>query len=1031
MAKKLKYGIAFLVLTLIAAACFITYAATASNALEYTFDAIDLKSTYSFGEELTIPDVKMRKGDEAFDTEAVLVMPDGSAYSKNSLTLSQSGEYKLIYTGKDVENNVIKAVSATFSVADALYSISGSNASLAPKYVTNDNYGKNGVSGVFANIMNGDTLHFSKSIDISEYRSTDKLITFFNVPTTIGSHDGDITVRLTDVTDKNNYVDVDFKKYGEDSVAAETHTYISASFCGGDTKGLGFFNGKENNDSSVMYNGTWYQLYTNDEFGANVLYSLIGKPADEQKKLGEDLLSLSYDASEKSIYVNGTFVIDLDDPLFFPNGFKGFATNEIFVSIYGQGYTMETINPFITQLAQCDLRKNTLVDVEKPTITIDLKGYEANGVKGVVNKAFKLFDAVAYDKLAGDIDVTAKVYKNYYSNNRVYVPVIDGSFLPKTAGEYFIEYQAKDFAGNTATSIIKVTIGTRATAFSFAVDNPASTAIVGKTVKVYDEVNVFANYGDYEIKAVAIAPNGIEYDIDEANEFFPETSGNYTVKISVSDYVEIIEKEFNLAVNANEGLEYLGVPTTEKFFIKGAKYNLYSFDATKFTAEAPESIKTDIYVNEDNAGFNKLEGTEYTVTASSTVQIKYSASNGGRAYDYTCDVVPVIDVDYRNESGIPQLEKYFYTNDFTVTNTETFVDFSADGATVKDGTIEFINRVQVERFTLKLGLKSAEKNFKKVSVYLTDAFDTNNQIKLSYQIISGTAYYEINDDGKYLTLGKNFNGNDAEYTLSYNNSSRTFSAEIDNGSVVTKNLNGEDFNGFEKSVAFMKIVVEDAFENGAGKAGIKVYNINLQAFNSNYRFITINDPQIIHSSSKGDVALDSTFTVNKFVVMDVLDPYVKITEFFVKDPTGKVLSSVDGVKLDDTADISVNHVVDASVYGTYRVSLKVENGIGYEEKVTEKVNVVDVTAPVITLETANGEAKIGDVITLAKATVTDDKTGTDTMEIFVIVQRPDGVTKVCTTETITVTMKGEYRIGYVAYDENGNMAHASYVITVK
>jgi len=129
-------------------------------------------------------------------------------------------------------------------------------------------------------------------------------------------------------------------------------------------------------------------------------------------------------------------------------------------------------------------------------------------------------------------------------------------------------------------------------------------------------------------------------------------------------------------------------------------------------------------------------------------------------------------------------------------------------------------------------------------------------------------------------------------------------------------------------------------------------------------------------------------------------------------------TAADGCRGDITASIAATGQADASVTGTYTVRYNVDDGNGNSaEEVTRTVQVVDTTAPVVTLAGAAAmTVEFGGSYTEPGATATDACAANVAVTVGGAV--------------VNTSLLGAYTVRYGANDGNGNTGNAMRVVTV-
>ena len=367
------------------------------------FTEVTYDEAYSLGESVEIDERFYIVDGQKIPCQSVVSLPNGWHFQGETLKISDSGRYTVTYTAS--VGNRVYTDKVYFNGLGGIAVVRGEKPSEQPTYAENYYGGK---SGIVASVKQGESLFFNQSVDLSVLGKAQNVVTFFHKPNNVGNRDAEIILTFTDVYNPDNYVRLHFRYYNEETKA---YTYISASFPESDEVGLRFHDGSNQGDSSVFFGGTYYQLDRN-ELGTTIKYSLVG----EMQENSVDGLSVSFDNTDKRIYVNGSIVADLDDPLLYKDTlFEGFTTGEVYVSLQGVNYTNKYLNLCVTELSGADLQRNEFLDTIAPTIEVDTLGYEILPV-ALVGYRYSVFNATATDFLDGNCKVDVRVYKNYYSS---------------------------------------------------------------------------------------------------------------------------------------------------------------------------------------------------------------------------------------------------------------------------------------------------------------------------------------------------------------------------------------------------------------------------------------------------------------------------------------------------------------------------------------------------------------------------------------------------------------------------------------
>ena len=145
----------------------------------------------------------------------------------------------------------------------------------------------------------------------------------------------------------------------------------------------------------------------------------------------------------------------------------------------------------------------------------------------------------------------------------------------------------------------------------------------------------------------------------------------------------------------------------------------------------------------------------------------------------------------------------------------------------------------------------------------------------------------------------------------------------------------------------------------------------------------------------------------------------------LKTPSGEVVETVDGIKLEDV-DPNKDYTVIFKEYGKYALSYKVK-GFG---TIRELITVEDVKRPTLTITDAlKTEVAVGTTIKL-DATAVDDS-GKDTRIVLAVFNADYQMQALEVGSDFTFDKAGKYIVIFTAYDEAGNCTISRNVIKVK
>ena len=998
MKKNKKIGIiATLALTCcMFAAGGIGFAAANQTVHAATVEDLYILEEYAIDKVFTIPQGKIRVGDKTVDSEyGYLVFPSGKATDKSPVTLNEEGVYELVYTAT-VDGQKVKAT-ANFTVAKQIYKVGNKESSVY--------YGSDpalpALEGIVVNVANQDEFIYDEIIDLSDNTASDVLVKFAMAPTSAGNPDvTELVFRFTDIYDESNYVNIHVKNVASYGDWALRQSYL----CTGSS------NQKPGGWERAPHGNTFH---TNNVYGFPVYFSMTGIPSNATA--GYDVLTLSFDAEERAvyadnpIYTNGGFMIaDLDDSDTFLNPWQGFTTGEVRMSVYGLDYKVQCMNAIITEI-DGEAPKQSITTDTAPVINV--QGVGENVPYALVGKEYRIFDAWAFDAHDGKKDAAVNVYYNYGKENQTICSVVDGKFIPKRAGVYTIVYTAKDNTGNQTEKTLQVEAFDH-NGLSMQVTGAASKGYTGKEVRLFE--NVLCENGSGEI-SYTVTINGEELEAKQGvYSYIPLSDGDYEVVVKAADYVKEETFTFTYKAIRNYAPQIFDDVELPKYFIQGEEIKIPKISGYDFSSGSAKEQATEVFVKENGGAEKAVENNTYTPTQVGSVEVIYRLNIGGKISEksQTVKVVSVFEDDDLH------MEKYFQkvSGDVEIGAADNYISFLAS----KDSSVEFINRVQVKDFYMTFVVGEGHSNFKKINIYFTDVADETKQVKFTYAKTTGGATFAVND-GIALMVDASFTNNSKNFMLTYADGCAYGSALI--YSNVTKYLDGREFAGFTNDFAYLTIEMEGV----SGTSELCLKNLNRQSMNNanKDRF----SPQILTNAVSGDRVLNEEIHISGALAADVLTNNWEFT-MKVTAPDGTPVVAKNGVALNgvDNDPTSAYDVVFSS-YGEYVIEYFAKDRFGKERPLVYYINVKDSVAPEVTLGKATKTAKVGETITVADISITDNVS--TEFSTYICVETPGSNVVEVVNNKFVASKAGEYVVRYMVWDEAGNYTFKSYVVTVK
>lgn len=1038
--RKLTMAIVGIVLIIGLSVGFLIKSFNVKNVNEVFAD--NYSDSYYAGDEISLINKKVLYGDKQYDASVLLITPDGNGQESNSVVLSQVGTYTVEY--RFYVDGKLRKTTESFTVLQNLYEVSSERSSAEyTEYSDTENDVTLTSQGILVNLASGDKFTYNKIINLSDNTQYEQLLSLFVIPNTKGDADlYKLNVVFTDIYDEDNYVTVTFKtgEKGTQNLISGKHyyeykTYMSANSAKQLSTGI------DRNDSGTFeYNGNMYYkwvshaqygyMFSSSFYGSNatVKYYVdqatgtVSKSWLEYSPIGSMPMEIYFDYESKQIHGSKTtpnpttLVCDLDDSAFFSEIWKGFTTGEVKMSISGENYVSSTAKFMITNIDGQDISSKTLVDEVAPQLTIDTLGYTEDYLP-IAKKGlpYTVFAAKAIDNYDGNVEVLTNVYYNYNSNTCVNVELKDNVFTPDRAGRYTIVYTAADSSGNIVKKELYVT-ATDGAEFKLNFDETSATSgKVGVEFKIPD-YKVFGNSGNVDcIVTAKHKVKGVEYSVIDGS-FIPMYVGEYELIYEYNDYLENKTVVKNFVAENSDTPTILDNLTLPKYLLKNCIYKLDDIVGYAFENGEPIEKETVITVTE-NGNTRPLVNNYFAPQVSGDVTITYTVTNGENSFSKSFNAT-VVDAGYADRIT---MENYFVGDLNTASNSSHVQLFASN-----EGTSSFALPLQVYEFTSKMQIDTEKNSFKKLSIKMQDTVDSEVYVVFNFISTKSGTVFSVNDDDFLYSLGYDaFNSELESIVLNYYNETKQVTFNENTFITVSTDADGNVFTGFTDNKAYVSFTLDEI--EADGEAGILVYQINGQPF-SNGTVDKIKPQLFIMNKDSGLKQIGDKIYISPAFAFDVLDPNIDVS-FAVYDPDGKLCTGDDGVLLAASADYTKGYYVTAKKIGSYVVRYQVSDKKGNKLTDSYAIRVADKEAPVISVKAPVATAKVGDKITLYEATATDNVSETVTIKMYVYY--PDGHTEELTgVKTFTPSLKGVYRITYMALDDLQNVSFKTFEIVV-
>lgn len=954
----------------------------------------ELREWYYKGETLVPPEIEISYGNEKKNGVSTLIFPSGKAQKADSYYLDEEGEYTLRYTAEfssvPVEENF------TFQVVQHLYEFSGSKSK--GYYGVHEDVPDR--KGIVIELAKGEEFIFNRPIDLNGKTKKDSLIKLFQIPSQIGVADANqIIFKLTDTEDPTNYLTITAQAASNANAPwSWNNIYVRA---GAPFQPQSGWEGKK--------------LHSGDKWGCSTPFSLYGI-CYGTNTYKTQTFSLQFDYENKRLHTGdaATEVVKFDDPAVFEEFWSGFEKGTANLSISCGMYNKNYMTLVLTDIAGFDLANADVVKVadgNAPVIEVE----HGDIPQAVVNNPYSVFPVKVADDQDDSPEITCKVFYGYGSSSALEYDVVDGAFVPDRAGEYIIEYRARDYFGNVAIKTVAVTAGERSNPLTIELKGEAVEGVAGKEVALRD-YTVSGAIGSYDVSIKAeLKDSDIVYEVKD-NKFIPEYEGTYKITYTLKDYITAVTADYELKVVKGTEVSVRALPEIPDYLIVGCMYNFTAAKGTDYSSGKPVDIPLNILTSDKNA--QVVNGFYIPGTAGKTT-LTFVADNGASKAEMTAEV-EVVNVGYGENLNIAN---YFYGDGVTYN-----ADLNSLTAVVKkDASFEFINELDAN-FSAVLNVDDVRNFFGAFEVRVCDSADESQAFVIKFLKNKSGENVAVQINGVAAgSINASWFGDGSDFSISFNN--KTCKLNINAFSTVCKTTaTGELFTGFSSG----RVRVAFSLMGVTGESGLKIMRLNNQTFKSGVN--DIGRPQItvlgdlVRNYKPGDVA-----AVVPAIATDVLDPNVDFS-VSVLDPEGEAVVALNGVVLSEV-NPAVAYEFKVEKQGNYSITWVAKDTSGREEKVVYTIGVVDNEDPVISFESsALRVGKTGKKLSLPNVKVTDDFS--QNIKLHVYVTQPDGVMKTVSYEngeknSFVPDMAGKWKVTFYAADEAGNTAVLSYFVDVE
>ena len=1014
-------------LLLFCAVAAIMPAVAGEIAPKYRWTGETVVDKYQYGQTFVVPDRQL-DGVQA-DVSHTLVFPDGTSSYADEIKLELSGKYKLTYTAK--ADGKVYSESHDFSVDYATYSVKDKNSSAV--YKTPDNVRDKDVKGVVVSLAQKDTFTVNQAIAVSDLTADNYFVEGFVINQMVGS--GAFTRFIVTLTDFEN-PDVYIKIIVNERISQDDKGVAFAAACGNGQKPVGLENyvlGTLDNITEVHKNdglGQWINMplrgqntivgsgkYTYDIYNDDYPFRFSYDPTTQQIwhatnfNVPSDKNYNDPNPDKDKVRVDSTnfkkIVTDLDDSRYYESLWSGFKSGYVRLSITAENYTSTHAQFCITKVAGVDLSNSGFEVKEQPTITIDTD-YDVMP-EAVVGKSYPVPKASAYDLYGGNVDVTAKVWYNYTSDNKTSVSLVDGKFVAKYAGHYAIVYTATGGSGITAQKVLWVHANAKANPMAIDVsDDRVTSAKAGEFVP-YAKATTSGGNGNIQLSV--FAKNG-DVTLRTDGGFRPEKAGTWQVVYTAVDYVGNSKTvSYDVTVTANTAPVLVDNITLPQMFVSEASFTLPRVFANKYDKDGVHKILCTVRVEYDGKTEIYDSGENFVpkvATDGETIKVTYLCE-GAELFSQQVPCVVIY------EEGYLKYENYFVATNATgekSSNDGYILTATSDGAI----SVTYANALVAEQANFVFRCFGGVGNYTQAVITLTDAANSYNAVQAVFRQVDGKVWLFV--EGKSYRTDYSFVGDAFDISLDFADNAFVYDGMA---FAPTRTASGDKFVGFSSDKVYLSVELSDA------KAGNKFSVMSLRKYKFEGQDEDLVRPYIVINGEVASIGkLGDIIHMPSISVGDVICPNVTVL-MQVFAPDGSFVKDVNGMELNGCdAGVEYDFVVEQS--GAYKVVYIVKETelflyvTPFENEWTYEVAVYDSVEPTINV-TASVPAtvKLGEKVLVPEFTVNDDFTSADNLKVYMYLTTPTGQKQLVTKQAVVCKQKGTYKFTITAIDEAGNI----------
>ena len=881
-------------------------------------------------------------------------------------------------------------------------------------------------SGVKVTSTHANTVKLKQPIDISKNTKEDVLTEFVALPKNSPAQEdfSSLTITLTDANNPDNNVRI--LVYTGNTTMYVSTWLVVVSVAPPGTNTFGFRSSGSGLPMAgismggrifrgTSFSGDGVEGRTDNGGDATALRIYYDKPSNS-----------IYAANDKAAHQIPELVADLSDSAYtgIDNEWYGFDSDQVYISYTAEGVTANQFSYLITNINGQSYAEAKPKDEKAPILKVDLEGYETLP-NGEVGKAYRVFDATAYDDLDGVIAPDVKVIKG---DKEYEIDSTNHTFHPDEAGTYTIKYIATDEAGLSASEEIEITVKDYIPALTFTFDvkegefdvETQTSCYVGETLRLPGGVMEGGSGKrvlDVVVEYQAISSsNRLAVEIKDS-AFKADKYGYYVVTYKATDYLgnEAGGEYWIAAVYAESPIvEYPSVP---QYMIIGKTYRLSDFSANIYSKDAVNGItaKKTITVQDSNGkvSYNADEAV-YTAFGSvgEKISITYKAENSQNA---SATVQQTFDVTLVSPQNFIE---YFRVVSGSVDGSYDYLKMLTVYETQSDAKMIFLNALPANNFEFLALVKKSYANYGALTLTLTDSIKQSEKIQIKIKNEQSQPVLYLN--GEYIAemegifgRAEEIEGTDGSIKIKIDDNYKVSDSSGSTLCRLSKTLGGLSFSGFTSG----KIYLEVELSQVEGVSGFELLSLCSQvlmdeSIDGTGPVITLKNKLISECNLAEKVSIPAATAI------DVLDPYTQITVSVFNKETNEYQRDINGVELKDVS-IDLERFFVPSQTGEYTIRYRGVDSQGNPTTKSYTLSVGEKTSPVITL---SGEVPqnvtCGKTVKLPSAEAWDNSNPDITLYAYYV--GPDGKIVNVSDFSFEATMKGLYKVYYYACDEYSN-----------